>query len=120
MSSEKDYLDALERYKDIKEIADLCDDVKKLREYYYGRQYDRMQQHIRSLMAKYLLETFAWNTTHQTMPMTAQQSYNNAEAFLRLKGLAILLQKGIETQEQLSADEIAFIESIIKPRGLVQ
>ena len=110
-----DYLEELERYKDIKEIADLCDDVKKLREYYYNGQYDKMQQHIRSLMAKYFLETVAWNTTHQIVPMTILQSYNNAEAFLRLKGLSILLQKGIETQEQLSADEIAFIKSIIKP-----
>ena len=116
----KDYLEELERFKDIKEIADLCDDIKKLHEYYYSGQYDKMQQHIRSLMAKYFFETVAWNTTHQTVPMTIQQSYNNAEAFLRLKGLAVLLQKGIETQGQLSADEIGFIESIIKPKGVVQ
>ena len=110
-----DYLTTFEQYKDIKEIADLIDEVKKLRLYYGTQQYDAMYQHIRSLMAKYLLETLAWNSTHQIMPMTAQQSYLNAETFLRLKGISVLLQKGIKTQEQLSADEAAFIESAIKP-----
>ena len=112
-----DYLTTFEQYKDIKEIADLIDEVKKLRLYYSTQQYDTMQQHIQSLTAKYLIETLAWNTTHQTMPTTAQQSYINAETFLRLKGISILLQRGIKTQEQLSADEVAFIESTIKPRG---
>ena len=40
----------------------------------------------------------------------------NAESFLRLKGISILLQKGIKTQEQLSTDEAAFIESTIMPQ----
>ena len=111
-----DYLATFEQYKDVKEIVDLIDEVKKLREYYRTQQYDRMQQHIQSLTMKYLIETLAWNTTHQTMPTTAQQSYINAETFLRLKGISVLLQKGIKTQEQLSADEAAFIESTIKPQ----
>ena len=109
-----DYLTTFERYTDIKEIADLIDEVKKLRLYYGTQQYDAMQQHIQSLMAKYLLETLAWNTTHQIMPMTAQQSYLNAETFLRLKGISVLLQKGIKIQEQLSGDEAAFVESTTK------
>ena len=111
-----DYLTTFEQYKDFKEIADLIDEVKKLRQYFSTRQYNTMQQHIQSLTTKYLIETLAWNTTHQTMPTTAQQSYINAETFLRLKGISILLQKGIKTQEQLSADEVAFIESTIKSR----
>ena len=112
-----DYLNTFEQYKDVKEIADLIDEVKKLRLYYSTRQYDAMYKHIRSLTAKYLVETLAWNTSHQTMPTTAQQSYINAETFLRLKGISVLLQKGIKLQEQLSADEAAFIDSTIKPRG---
>lgn len=111
-----DYLTTFEQYKDFKEIANLIDEVKKLRLYYSTQQYDAMQQHIYSLTTKYLIETLAWNTTHQTMPTTAQQSYINAETFLRLKGISVLLQKGIKTQEQLSADEAAFIESTIKPQ----
>ena len=110
-----DHLTTFEQYKDIKEIADLINEVKRLREYYYTQQYDAMQQHIRSLTTKYLIEALAWNTTHQTMPTTAQQFYINAETFLRLKGISVLLQKGIKMQEQLSADEAAFIESTIKP-----
>lgn len=110
-----DYLPTFEQYKDIKEIADLIDEVKKLRAYYFAQQYDKMQQHIRSLTVKYLLETLAWNTTHQIMPMTAQQSYLNAETFMRLKGISVLANYRIKVHEQLSADEIAFIESINKP-----
>ena len=97
-------------------IADLIDDVRKLREYYRAQQYDKMQQHINELMQKYLVETLTWNATHLSMPTTVQQAYLNAEAFLRLKGISMLLEKGIKTQDQLSAEEAAFIESTIKPR----
>lgn len=110
-----DYLNTFEQYKDIKEIADLIDDVRKLREYYCTQQYDRMQQHINKLTSKYLVETLTWNATHPTMPITVQQAYMNAETFLRLKGISILLQKGIKPQVQLSAEEAAFIESTIMP-----
>lgn len=110
-----DYLITFEKYKGIKEIADLIDEVKKLRCYYGTQQYDTMYQYIRFLTTKYLIETLAWNSTHKTMPTTVQQSYLNAETFLRLKGISILLQNGIKTQEQLSSDEVAFIESTIKP-----
>lgn len=111
-----DYLIAFEQYKDIKEIADLIDEIKKLREYYRTQQYDKMQQHINELTGKYLIETLTWNAGHPSMPTTVQQAYLNAEAFLRLKGLSMLLEKGIKTQEQLSSEEAAFIESTIKPK----
>ncbi len=111
-----DYLNTFEQYKNIKEIADLIDKVKKLREYYYTQQYDAMQQHIHSLMTKYLFETVAWNSTHKTMPMTVQQSYINAETFLRLKGFSLLLEKGVKLQDRLTSEELAFIQSTIKPK----
>jgi 2-methylcitrate dehydratase PrpD len=111
-----DYLTTFEQYKDVKVIADLIDEVKKLREYYRTQQYDKMQQHINELTGKYLIETLAWNAGHPSMPTTVQQAYLNAETFLRLKGISILLQKGIKTQEQLSTEEAAFIESTIKPQ----
>jgi len=110
-----DYLTTFEQYKDVKEIADLTDEIKKLREYYYTQQYDAMQQHIHSLMTKYLFETVAWNSTHKTMPMTVQQSYINAETFLRLKGFSLLLEKGVKLQDWLTSEELAFIQSTIKP-----
>ena len=111
-----DYLDFLEQYKDFKEISDLVDEVNKLREYYHTQQYDRMQQHIDELTGKYFVETLTWNASHPSMPTTVQQAYLNAERFLRLKGISVLLQKGIKTQEQLSTEKAAFIESTIKPQ----
>lgn len=91
-----DYLDFLEKYKDFKEITDLVDEVRELRVYYHTQQYDRMQQHITKLTNKYSAETIAWNATFSCMPTTAQQAYQNAEEFLRLKGISILLSKGIK------------------------
>jgi hypothetical protein len=110
-----DYLTTFEQYKDVKEIADLIDEIKKLRLYYSTQQYNAMQQHINDLTRKHLVETIAWNTSHPYMPTTVQQAYINAETFLRLKGLSLLLKNGIKLREQLSSDELAFIESTIKP-----
>lgn len=110
-----DYLGFLEQYKDFKEISDLVDAVKKLREYYYTQQYDKMQQHINELTGKYFIETFTWNATHPSMPATVQQAYLNAETFLRLKGFSLLFEKGIKVQEQLTSEELDFIQSTINP-----
>ena len=111
-----DYLDIFEHYKDFKEISDLVDEIKKLREYYGTQQYDKMRQHINELTGKYLIETLTWHANHPSKPFTVQQAYMNAENFLRLKGFSVLFQKGIRPQEQLSVEEVAFIESTIKPQ----
>ena len=76
-----DYSNSLEPYKDNKEISDLIDEVKKLREYYYTQQYDKMQEHINKLMLKYLAETMTWNAIHPINPITHQESYITAEVF---------------------------------------
>ena len=110
-----DYLDFLEKYKDFKEISDIVDEVRKLRVYYHTQQYDKMHQHINKLTSKYLAETYAWNTTFSSMPATVEQAYKNAEDFLRVKGISVLLSKGIKLQGQLSAEEVSFIESTFKP-----
>lgn len=96
MSSEKEYLDSLERYKNIKEIADLYDDVKKLRNYYYNGQYGKMQQHIQSLMLKYPAETLTWNSSYTVAPQTPEQSYKNTVAFLFTKIQALAIEKGLK------------------------
>lgn len=88
-----DYLEVLKRYQDIKEISDLIDDVEKLREYYHSGQYDKMQQHIQSLMLKYLTETVVWNSSHTVAPQSPEQQYQNAEAFLYAKAQATMLEK---------------------------
>ncbi len=90
-----DYLEILEKYQDIKEISDLKDDVKKLREYYHSGQHDKMQQHIQSLMLKYLAETVVWNSSHTVAPQTPEQCYQNAEAFLYSKFQALMIAKGL-------------------------
>ena len=90
-----DYLSVIENYKQYKEIADLVGEVKKLREYYYAQKYDEMTRHINYLMSKYLIETVIWNSKNHSMPTTYQESYENAEMFLKHKGYSILIEKGI-------------------------
>ena len=109
-----DYLTKLEPYRKIKEIEDIIKEVKKLRELFNSKQYDTMQQHINTLTMKYLDETIEWNLSHPVQPLTKQQAYVNAEEFMRLKGILALLKHGIKTQEQFTAEETTFIESIIK------
>lgn len=96
-----DFLDILERYKDIKEVADLVKEVQELRAYYYNRRDDDMQKHILNLMLKYCEETVQWNVTHPIMPQTREQKYLNAEYFLRDKGLKILIKNGIKVAKEL-------------------
>ena len=97
-----DYLDILEQYRNIKEVSELSKEVRELREYYNSQQFDKMQQHINKLMNKYLLDTIEWNIVNRDMPITYQQSYINAECFLRAEGSKILLNNGIDALEKYS------------------
>ena len=110
-----DYLEIYEKFKDVKEIFDLCDDVQKLREYYRTRQFQKMQEHIRALTIKYSLETLVWNTVNTQPPLTCEQAYINAENFLCRQGAKLVVEKISGYKSRLSPDEISFIESMIKP-----
>ena len=106
-----DYIDYFESFKTIKEMADVINEAKELRRYYYAQQYTEMLEHIRKITDKYPTETFVWNKTHPYAPETAQQAYNSAEAFLRCKGFYILIKYGVRITDQLSSTEIAQIEA---------
>lgn len=109
-----DYLELFEKFKNEKDIVDLIDDVKKLRFYYSTQQYDSMLQHIKELTRKYALETFAWNSVNKVQPITYDQSYHNAEVFLRSKGLIMLIKKGYDLSQHLKQEEINYIQQLIK------
>ena len=109
-----DYLKIYEKFKDVKEVRDYIDDVIHLRHYYATQQYSQMQDHIRKLMNKYLVETLVWNTVNTSQPTTVEQSYINAENFLRMQGARIIAEKINDYAKRLSEDEKAFVESMIK------
>ena len=109
-----DYLELFEKFKDDKEVVDLIDDVKKLRFYYSTQQYDSMLQHIKELTRKYALDTLVWNSVNKVQPITCDQSYQNAEAFLRSKGLIMLIKKGYDLSQHLKQEEINYIQQLIK------
>ena len=109
-----DYLKIYEKFKDVKEVMDYIDDVILLRHYYATQQYSQMQDHIRKLMNKYIVETFVWNTVNPSQPTTVEQAYINAENFLQMQG-AIIISKVVENYAQrLSKEETVFIEIMIK------
>ena len=108
------YLEILEKFKDEKDMAGLCDDVQTLREYYSTGQFQKMQEHIASIKRKYSVEAKIWNTVNTQPPLTYEQSYINAEAFLCGQGAKIITEKIFGYQSRLTPDEIAFIESVIK------
>ena len=109
-----DYLKIYEKFKDVKEVKDYIDDVILLRHYYSTQQFAQMQDHIRKLMNKYLVETLVWNAVNTSQPTTVEQSYINAENFLKVQGAKIVVEKAKDYAQQLAEDEKKFIESMIK------
>ena len=109
-----DYLKIYEKFKDVKEVKDYINDVILLRHYYATQQYSQMQDHIRKLMNKYLVETLVWNTVNTSQPTTVEQSYINAENFLQMQGAKIIVEKVKDYAQHLSEDETTFIQSMIK------
>ena len=112
-----DYLKIYEKFKEVKEVKDYIDDVILLRHYYTTQQYSQMQEHIRKLMNKYLVETLVWYTVNTSQPTTVEQSYINAENFLRMHGAKIVVEKVKDYANRLAEGEKAFVESMIKPMG---
>jgi len=110
-----DYLKIYEKFKDVKEVKDYIDDVILLRHYYATQQYSQMQDHIRKLMNKHLVETLAWNAVNSSQPTTIEQSYINAEHFLQMQGAKIIAEKVKDYAQRLNDGEKTIIESLIKP-----
>lgn len=110
-----DYLKIYEKFKDVKEVKDYIDDVILLRHYYATQQYSQMQDHIRKLMNKHLVETLAWNAVNSSQPTTIEQSYINAEHFLQMQGAKIIAEKVKDYAQRLAENEKTFVESMIKP-----
>ena len=108
-----DYLKIYEKFKDVKEVKDYINDVILLRHYYATQQYSQMQDHIRKLMNKYLVETLVWNTVNTSQPTTVEQSYINAENFLQMQGAKIIAEKVKDYAQRLSKEEAKFFETLI-------
>lgn len=66
-----------------------------MRFYYSSQQYKEMEQHIDILTVKYAVETFVWNSNCNSFPTTYKQTYENAENFLKTKGISCCRKKDI-------------------------
>lgn len=85
-----DYLKEFEKFKNIKEMGELIEEIVELRKLYISYKFLKMYQHIINLMNKYALETKLWNTINTVQPQSYDQLYVNTEAFLRAKGEEII------------------------------
>lgn len=110
-----DYLKVYEKFKDVKEVKDYIDDVTLLRHYYETQQFSEIQEHIHKLTLKYPLETITWNTVNSVMPNTYEQAYINAENFLQMQGAKIVLKVVRHCKQDLTEQEVVFVESMVKP-----
>ena len=78
-----DWTSSFSEYRRFKEIAEVLDDVERLRFLYYNCRYDEMCQHITELTRKYPFETTAWNSCRTEVPKTEEDTFRNAEEFLK-------------------------------------
>ena len=92
----QDFLNELEKYKDIKEILDIIDEVQELRHYYYNHMDNDMVRHVQIIMKKYYVETKLWNTIFPNQPTTRDEYFIGAENFLNTKSASILIKRGIK------------------------
>lgn len=110
----KSYLEIYEKFKEVKDIADLVEDAGKLRYYYGTGQFQEMLKHIESLTKKYFIDTAIWNSVNRNMPATYEQSYINAENFLSALGAKIIIKQVFDYRNRITSEEAAFIDAIIK------
>lgn len=108
-----DYLEIYKKFKDVKEVNDYLDDVKKLRFYFETKSYNQMLNHINTIKIKYFVEVVSWNSVNTVQPQSYEQAYINAENFLCYQGAIIILKKVNNYINRLSQDECKFIDSIV-------
>lgn len=85
-----DYLQEFDKFKNIKEMGELIEEIMELRRLYTSEQFVQMQRYIAYLMQKYALETAVWNSSHPIQAQSFKEHYINAETFLKAKGVKII------------------------------
>ena len=73
-----------------------------------------MMDHIHKMMDKYFIETLLWNCVNTVQPTTIEQSYLNAEQFLKLQGAKIIAKTVPNYSQYLSEDEAMLVKSMLK------
>lgn len=109
-----DYLKVYEKFKHTKEVGDYINDVLLLRYYHDTQQFSQMMDHIHKMMDKYFIETLLWNCVNTVQPTTIEQSYLNAEQFLKLQGAKIIAKTVPNYSQYLSEDEAMLVKSMLK------
>ena len=75
-------MDLLEKYKHYKEIKDIIDERDQIRKFIISVDKTGANEYILFLMNKYLVETMVHNSVNPQMPTSLQENLINAEMFL--------------------------------------
>ena len=107
-----DYLKIIEKFKNCKEISDLCDEIYNLRWLFQTEQSYSMQEYIENIKNKYLKEALEWNSINSQQPQSLHQAFMNAENFLYAQGVNLIIKKIENYKSFLKPEEISLIENL--------
>lgn len=115
-NSEKDNFQKLfDVFKDRHDINDIQRDMNKLDILYQNQRFHDMIKHIGEVVQKHKAEAEIWNRINTKKSKKMGDIYSSARNFLRALGCKGLVKFGVDLKDYLTAAELSFIESKIKP-----
>ena len=79
-------LEYLKQFREIKDIAEIIDEIEKLDRLAYQYDWDAVSQHLQDVSQKHIVEKAVYNSVNQTPPQSIQQSAANCRQFLLALG----------------------------------
>ena len=104
----------LEKFDDVKEIADLLNDIQTVQVLYCTNQYTEMREFVKSLMTKYSVKNPMWVEGSMNTALTDRQAYVNGALLLRVLGAKIITEDVPNYQERLTVEEMFSLEALLQ------
>lgn len=79
-------LEYLKQFREIKDVAEIIDEIEKLDRLAYQYDWDAVGQHLQDVSQKHIVEKAIYNSVNQSPPQSIQQSAANCRQFLLALG----------------------------------
>lgn len=79
-------LEYLKQFHEIKEIADIIDEIEKLDCLVFQDKWDEVARHLQDVSQNHIVEKAVYNSVNQSPPQSIQQSAANCRQFLLALG----------------------------------
>ena len=79
-------LEYLKQFREIKDVAEIIDEIEKLDRLAYQYDWDAVGQHLQDVSKKHIVEKAIYNSVNQSPPQSIQQSAANCRQFLLVLG----------------------------------